>query len=195
MQKSKDIYPIARGLLSLNSMREPSWVADSQKTTMWVSVEAFKVLWTFFFTLSELLGLITNSSLSSTAVETHCQNSLSGPSGFRPCDDRYLLRDRNQQQQKKLSYPAHCCGDRSYNPSYQLCCRGRLLIKQPGKYCCGSLTYDPKSQLCCGGTVKTKIGSINACCGSVPYDSSKQSCCYGQLVSKPPAGQPSACCG
>ncbi|KAL9979089.1 hypothetical protein ACROYT_G016693 [Oculina patagonica] len=146
-------------------------------------------------TMAQFACLLAAVVLLAFAVETHCQGSLSGPSGFRPCDDRYLLRDRNQQQQKKLSHPAHCCGSRSYNPNYQLCCRGRLLVKQPGKYCCGSLTYDPKSQLCCGGTVKTKTGSLNACCGSIPYDSSKQSCCYGQIVSKPPAGQPSGCCG
>lgn len=136
----------------------------------------------------------TNSTLPSTAAESHCQSSISGPKEFRPCDDRYQLRDSNQQQKHELTHARHCCGRVSYNPSNQLCCAGRLRFKPPGQYCCGSLTYNPKTQLCCRGTVKTKTGSLNSCCGSVPYDRNIKSCCYGKLVPKP-AGQPSSCCG
>lgn len=131
-----------------------------------------------------------------TAVETHCQKPNRGLPGIRPCDDQYLLRDNDQQQQsRKLSYAQDCCGRHPYNPRYQLCCRGQLRFKNPGHYCCGSSTYNSKSQLCCNGAVKTKAGSLNACCGSVPYDSSKKSCCHGNLVARPPGGQPSRCCG
>ena len=130
-----------------------------------------------------------------TAVETHCQKPNRGLPGIRPCDDRYLLRDNNQQQPHKISYAHDCCGSIRYNSRYQLCCRGQLRYKPPGHYCCGSSTYNPSSQLCCNGVVKTKTGSLNACCGNVPYDSSIKSCCSGNVVTRPSGGQPSICCG
>ena len=63
-----------------------------------------------------------------TAVETHCQKPNRGLPGIRPCDDRYLLRDNNQQQPHKISYAHDCCGSIRYNSRYQLCCRGSFAI-------------------------------------------------------------------
>ena len=132
-----------------------------------------------------------------TAVETHCKKPNHGPPGIIPyaCDDRYLLRDNNQQQPQKISHARDCCGNFPYNSQYWLCCRGQLRNKIPGHRCCGSSTYNPSSQLCCNGVVKTKTGSLNACCGSVPYDSNSKSCCSGNVVPRPSGGQPSRCCG
>lgn len=130
-----------------------------------------------------------------TAVETHCQKPNRGLPWIRPCDDRYLLRDNDQQQPHKISHARDCCGNLPYNSRYQLCCRGQLRYKLPGHYCCGSSTYNPSSQLCCNGVVKTKTGSYNACCGSAPYDSSSKSCCSGKVVARPPGSQSSRCCG
>ncbi|KAI0238933.1 hypothetical protein LSAT2_010314 [Lamellibrachia satsuma] len=81
------------------------------------------------------------------------------------------------------------CGN--YNPTFNICCAGRLQFKGNNNACCGTRAYSNRFNICCGGTLQFK-GNNNACCGTRAYSNRFNICCAGKLQFK---GNNNACCG
>ncbi|XP_041366803.1 uncharacterized protein LOC121381542 [Gigantopelta aegis] len=85
------------------------------------------------------------------------------------------------------------CGHRTYNPAFNLCCRGKVVSKSGLKpACCGYRSYDATFRSCCGGNVVSRSGLRPACCGRRSYDTTFRQCCRGKVVSK--SGLTPSCC-
>eukprot|EP00112_Aurelia_sp_Birch-Aquarium-sp1_P024363 Seg768.2 transcript_id=Seg768.2/GoldUCD/mRNA.D3Y31 product=Galaxin protein_id=Seg768.2/GoldUCD/D3Y31 len=86
------------------------------------------------------------------------------------------------------------CGQRRYNPTFELCCWGVVNSKSGLKpSCCGTKSYDAQFKLCCHGAINSKSGLKPSCCYKQSYDAQFKMCCYGVINSK--SGLRPACCG
>jgi len=48
--------------------------------------------------------------------------------------------------------------------------------------CCGSKSYDTSYEMCCNNVIQRKIGQHPMCCGVITYDSLSNKCCPGNIV-------------
>ncbi|XP_015196448.2 uncharacterized protein [Lepisosteus oculatus] len=97
----------------------------------------------------------------------------------------------------------HCCGQHTYRPDTEVCCRGR---RQPWPRhhsqaeCCGAWAYDPldPETRCCGDTLhRVPRGAASLrCCGSLLVDTDTHSCCASETQQVSFRRAPGlACCG
>ncbi len=58
---------------------------------------------------------------------------------------------------------ATCCESSGiYDPTYQLCCQGKIYImaSRSRNRCCGDVMYDMKDNICCGEQVSKSVATI-----------------------------------
>lgn len=76
------------------------------------------------------------------------------------------------------------CGNKKFNPTFEICCQGVVHSSFGGKKCCGLNTYSPTFNQCCYGAILSKSFINTHCCGPRQYNPTFQTCCFGRIYSK-----------
>ena len=77
------------------------------------------------------------------------------------------------------------CGPIKFSSTTQICCYGRVVIKNGvDSSCCGYQSYNPRWNVCCNGVILKKRIIDDHCCGHNLYNPNWKKCCYGAVISK-----------
>ena len=88
---------------------------------------------------------------------------------------------RAAKLRRKRLFSSAVCGQRRYDPTFDICCGGTIRSRSGiSPACCGTQNYDTRFDMCCGGVIRRKSGIAPACCGTQAYDARFKRCCGWQ---------------
>ncbi|GAB6022744.1 hypothetical protein CHUAL_006840 [Chamberlinius hualienensis] len=113
-------------------------------------------------------------------------------------DTKHLCCDGNIVDKPNES--SKCCGHKSYDSQYSLCCNGSNVITDfegtiDNLECCGNTYYNFLTQICCEDT-PVDMGDLiyGHCCGADIYDDSTSICCNNTIFGVDDTNE-WGCCG